>query len=169
MISTGMYRLRYVTSMLLLLAGAGMAEANPVDISGSGGFHDAVIARPTSYVVTDFIAATAGTVTLTTHDMKWGDILSALSTSINTFDGQKLLLTGDATAVFDIGANQRFTASIYAWANGTKKYGLSSLDISFVSKMSQVPLPLGAWLLLSGAGLLATRTRRRQHIAALTP
>jgi hypothetical protein len=155
--------------MALLLAvsatGAHTAWASPVDI-GSSSFNDNIIVLPSSaLVVTDFLAEVTGTVTLTVTDLHLGDLLSTLSTSITLFDGRRLQLEGSKTAVFDIGANQRFTTSIYALSTGAKGFGVYNLDVAFKARVSEVPLPLGGLLLLTGCGLLSTRIRRTRLAA----
>jgi hypothetical protein len=147
------------------LAGWRVAQAEPVDVS-KGFYDNAIVTASNPMLVSDLMATVAGTVTFSITDLRLGDLLSSLSTSITLFDGRKLQLEGSSSAVFDVGANQRFTTSIYAQASGTKGWGVYALDIGFSPKVSEVPLPLGAWLLLSGFGLLATRVRRAQVIGS---
>jgi len=153
---------RFWTLLLAMsaLIAAGATRASPVDIGGNG-YDDNVVTMPSSpLAVWDFVAGVSGTVTLKVTDLKLGDLLSALSTSISLFDGRKLQLQGTSSVVFDVGANQRFTTSIYAQTSGTKGWAAYNLNLSYVPKISEVPLPLGGWLLLGGCGLLATRARR---------
>jgi hypothetical protein len=151
---------------MVALAAAGATRASPVDIGGNG-YDDNVVTTPSSpLTVWDFVAGVSGTVTLNVTDLKLGDLLSALSTSIALFDGRKLQLEGTSSMVFDVGANQRFTTSIYAQTSGTRGWAAYNLNLAFVPKVSQVPLPLGGWLLLGGCGLLATRARRTHTNAA---
>jgi hypothetical protein len=156
---------RHVWTVLLGLCLAASASASRasviIDISNSG-YDDNVVATPASpLAVWDFVATVSGTVTLKVTDLKLGDLLSALSTSISLFDGSKLQLEGTGNAVFDIGPNQRFTTTIYAQASGSKGWAAYNLDLAYTPKISQVPVPLAGWLLLSGCGVLATRVRRK--------
>jgi hypothetical protein len=161
-----------LTALATLLCAAGTASADMVDIT-AGGWTGSSMARPTTLDVRDFAATTAGTVTLSTLDVytltggKWGSLLDSLSTSISTAPGQTLQLLGNATIMFDIGANQRFTSSTYASANGG--LGAYILDVRFTPRATEVPLPLGGWLLLSGVGLLVTRMRRPATSLSLAP
>lgn len=158
---------RLIITVLLVWAGWGAAaQAETIDV-GSGR-NDNQIVMPSTLNVTDFFASAAGTITLNVKDMHWGDLLSTLSTSITTFSGQRFQQQGDASFVFDIGANERFTTSIYAVTSGSKGFGLYSLDIAFMPNASAVPLPLGVWTLLAGIGLLASRLRRVRPVGLQT-
>jgi hypothetical protein len=145
-----------------LLCTAGTAGAEMIDIT-TGGWTGSSMARPNTLEVRDFAATTAGTVTLSTVDVftltggSWGSLLSSLSTSIDTASGQALQLLGNATVIFEIGANERFTSTSYAAASGG--LGAYILDVRFTPRVTQVPLPLSGWLLLAGVGLLASRLR----------
>jgi hypothetical protein len=137
-------------------------EAPAVDISTlSGGFHLAVMAQPTALALEDFMASTAGTVTLTTRAYAWGDLLSVLSTNVFITGVPTLALTGPGTVVFGVGAGQLFSSSLRLAAAGPRGYGMAGLDISFVPQVTQVPLPAGVWLLAGGLGLLVSGARRK--------
>ncbi len=91
----------------------------------------------------------------------WGDLFSQLSTAISLASRPDLQYTGNAVATFDVTAGESFATSIYAQVSGQLGYSAYRLDVLFLPKMSQVPLPAAGWLLLSGVGLLAGMRRRR--------
>ncbi len=134
-----------------------------VDISTlQGGYHLSVMAQPSALALEDFIASTAGTVTLTTRTFAWGDLLSVLSTNVFIAGAPALVLTGPGTLVFDVGAGQLFSASLRLATTGPRGYGMAGIDMSFVPLVAPVPLPAGVWLLGSGLALLASSARKRR-------
>lgn len=143
-------------------AAASMVDNTPVDIATlSGGYHLAVMVQPSALVLEDFRSSIAGTITLTAKTFSWGDLLSVLSTNVFIDGGAALALTGPGTLAFDVGANQLFSTSLRATAAGPRGYALAGLDLSFVPKVSQVPLPAGLWLLASGIGLIGAARKKR--------
>jgi hypothetical protein len=152
-----------VPALILSLLGAVTAAPARAELVNVGsGAHSAVVVRPANFNVNEFVSAVAGTVTLTVRDMKWGDVLSSLSTTVSLFKRDDLLLANSAQAVFDVGVGERFTTSIYAATSGKKGFGMYALDISFVPKATPVPVPAAGWLLASGVAALASLRRRRR-------
>jgi hypothetical protein len=155
--------------LLAAVALCGPAHAELVQLGGAHGteyFHAGELVRPASFDVTEFVSAVAGTVTLSVQRIEWGDLFSQLSTTIALLDRDDVSLTGNAIKVFDVTAGETFAASIYAQVTGVVGYGAYRLDVLFIPKMSQVPLPPAAWLLLSGLGMWVVVARRRRKVAA---
>ena len=155
----------------VLVCAAGAARADIVNIT-SGVWQDAVLVRPTSIMSTDFTATTAGTVTIALLDAhtlvpQWGQILSALSGTVTTAAGD-LSLAGGAMRMFQISANEIFSASIYAAVASASGYGAYELELRFTPSATTVPLPPSCVLLLSGVALLTTRFRRTGNSTGAT-
>jgi hypothetical protein len=111
----------------------------------------------------DAYSGTARSSALTPSSSKsLGALLQSLETYISTNGVTKYTLTGPGSLVFTVESQQRFAASIYAVAKPSPGYGAYDLRVDFAAQALTVPLPAGAWLLLSGvAGLTAMRRRRR--------
>jgi hypothetical protein len=146
-------------------ASASMINDTGLDIAAlAGGYHVAVKAQPRAMVLEDFFSSREGTVTLTTKTFQWGDLLSELSTNVFVAGAPKLTLANTGSLVFSVGAGQVFSTSLRLATTGPKGYGMAGFDMSFVPKVTQVPLPAGLWLLASGVALLAGGARRRRDI-----
>jgi hypothetical protein len=153
-----------VVALLALVCTAGAARAETVDIT-VGSWQDRVLVRPTSIESTIFFATSAGAVTLSLLDARvltpqWGQVLSNLSGTVTMANGSRLPLANGAVAMFQIAANESFSASIYAAVASSTGYGAYQFDLLFVPSAAPVPLPPALWSLLAGLGLLATRSRR---------
>jgi hypothetical protein len=145
------------------------AVAAPIQLGGAQGteyFHAGELVRPASFEVTEFVSAVAGTVTLSVTRIEWGDLFSQLSTSVSLLNRQDLQFAGNALSVFDVTAGEHFATSIYAQAAGPLGFGAYRLDVLFLAKNAQVPLPPAAWLMLSGLGAWFMMARRRREVAA---
>jgi hypothetical protein len=146
-------------------AAASMIDDTGVDIATlGGGYRVAVMAQPRAMALGDFLSSLEGTVTLTNRTFQWGDLLSELSTNVFVAGAPVLTLTGTGSLVFNVGAGQIFSTSLKLATTGPKGYGMAGFDMSFVPKVTQVPLPAGLWLLASGVALLAGGARRRRDI-----
>jgi hypothetical protein len=158
--------------LLMLCAGGlcGVARAEPIQIGPSPGteyFHDGVLVRPSSFEVNEFVSSVAGKVTISVQRIDWGDLFSQLSTTVSLFDRPDLVFNGNALTMFDVTAGERFTTSIFGQVARTGGFGAYRLDILFLPSGTQVPLPAGAWLLLSGLAALLIVARRGQKKTAL--
>lgn len=155
--------LRRVASLAALAAlalYAAPASATLIDLGPS--YSDTAPVIGSNLSVTEFKAPTAGVVTLTVIDDKLGALLQSLETYISTNGVTKYTLTGPGSLVFTVESQQRFAASIYAVAKPSPGYGAYDLRVDFAAQAVSVPLPAGAWLLVSGvAGLTGLRRRRR--------
>ncbi len=160
-------RRRLVATLFVLsstLVFCASANAETIQLGGATGteiFHDGALVRPASFDVDQFISAVAGTVTLSIQRIEWGDLFSQLSTTVSLTSRPTLKFSGNALVTFDVTAGESFATSIYAEVAGPLGYSAYGLDVLFLPKMSQVPLPAAGWLLLSGIGALAGVRRRR--------
>jgi hypothetical protein len=153
-----------------LLANSRPTAASMIDDTGlniatlNGGYHVSIKAQPRAMALEDFFTSLEGTVTLTTRAFQWGDVLSELTTNVFVAGAPALTLTGAGSLVFNVGAGQVFSTSLRLATTGPRGYGMAGFDISFVPKVTQVPLPAGLWLLASGVALLAGGSRRCRDI-----
>jgi hypothetical protein len=145
------------------------AYAESIQLGGAQGteyFHAGELVRPASLDVNEFVSMVAGTVTLSVQRIEWGDLFSQLSTTVALLGRPDLSFTGNAVTVFDVTAGETFATSIYAQVAGIAGYGAYRLDVLFIPRMSQVPLPPAGWLLLSGLGMWVVVARRRRPVVA---
>lgn len=166
--------IKLLAIVAVAIAGAGfntVARAETIQLGSTSPatqyFHDGVLVRPASFEVNDFIAMVAGTVTVSVQRIEWGDLFSQLSSTIALANKPDLLFNGNATTAFDLVAGESFTTSIFAQTSGALGYGAYRLDVLFLPSVTQVPLPPGGWLLLSGLGMLAYLARRRRGALAI--
>jgi hypothetical protein len=154
--------------LLGLLWASAPTQADEVKID-SAPFYALVVADPNAHFVQDFLSSLAGTVTLATADLRASnpasglDLLTGLRTDVAIFGSAQplaLQLNGTGGLTFEVGANQRFTTSLYALAAGSTGFGMATLNLSFAPRVSEVPLPAGLWMLASGLAVLASRARR---------
>jgi hypothetical protein len=145
------------------------ARAEAIDIAAEPVPEFTVLAWPVSHMVNEFTSSVSGVVTLSVSRVDWGDLFSYLSTAIALPNQPLLTGSGDAQFMFNITAGERFITSIFAAAAGPRGYSAYSLGIAFAPRLSQVPLPAAAWLLLSGLAGLGVVARRRRATGAVEP
>lgn len=162
-------KLSRIAVFFLAAVSATAANAEAIDLSAAPVPGQTILVWPESHLVHDFTSAVAGTVTLSVARVPWADLLSILSTAVAFEDRPQLTLNQTAQVMFQLGAGERFTTSVFARAGGPKGYGAYSLDISFLPSVSEVPLPAAGWLLLSALGVAAVATRRRAPGSAAPP
>jgi hypothetical protein len=158
-----------ITALFAAMTLSTAAYAEPIQLGGATGteyFHAGELVRPASFDVNEFVSVVAGTVTLSVQRIEWGDLFSQLSTTVALLGRPDLQLAGNAVTVFDVTVGETFATSIYAQVAGPGGYGAYRLDVLFIPRMSQVPLPPAAWLLLSGLGMWMIVARRRREVAA---
>lgn len=158
-----------LAALFATFALCGTAQAEPIPLGGAQGtqyFHSGVLVRPASFDVNEFFSAVSGTVTLSVQRIEWGDLFSQLSTTVALLGRPDLTFANNALTVFDVTAGESFATSIYAQVTGLVGYGAYRLDVLFIPKTTQVPLPPAAWLLLSGLGMWVLVARRRRGVAA---
>jgi hypothetical protein len=157
-----------LAAMFAALALCATAHAEAIPLGGAQGteyFHAGVLVRPASFDVNEFFSTVAGTVTVSVQRIEWGDLFSQLQTTVALMGRPDLTFANNALTVFDVTAGERFATSIYAQVTGLVGYGAYRLDVLFIPKTTQVPLPPAAWLLLSGLGMWVLVARRRRGAA----
>lgn len=144
--------------------GAELDRDGTVLMSATRAFQDITVVRKSSFQVTNFLAPTAGQVTVAVTDIRWRNVLAQLASSV-TSGGRTLgSLNGSGNLIFSVQAGQRFAVAIFAAAaSSASNLGLYKLGVSFQPLgTSPVPLPAAGWLLLSGLAALGARARRPQ-------
>ena len=137
------------------------AHAALVDIDKDG-YHDSVFVLGSDLHLTDIHSSTAGKVTIQLVDIAWTDVLQSLSTNLTRLGKTVLPEKGPGGRLsFDIQKDEVLSLGIYALAGGSRKYGLYTLDCSFIPSAAQVPVPAVGFLFASGLGLLSALRRRR--------
>jgi hypothetical protein len=116
----------------------------------------------TDSIVLPFVIAggmPAGTVTVTLQDLGWEGPFSSLSFAATTSTSLLAQLAAPGSLTFGIAGAGNYFATVYGVADPNFGSGLYSLNL----KYSPVPLPMAAWLLLSGLALLPRKTNRHQR------
>lgn len=133
-------------------------------MSATRSFQDITVVRRSSFQVTNFLAPSAGQVTVAVTDIRWRSLLAQLATSVTSGGRTIGSLNGSGNLIFSVQAGQRFAVAIFAAAaSSASNLGLYKLGVSFQPlATSPVPLPATGWLLLSGLAALGARGRLLQ-------
>ncbi len=155
-----------LASALLLGALACMATpamAGRVELEDGDTYHDSIFVNTSDFKVTDFHSKVAGTVTLRIKDVGWVDLLESLSTFVSSAGKTVFTRKGNDEWSFQVDREETFSTGIYALTHGVRHYGLYEIETHFKAApaLAPVPLPAGAWLLVSALSLLPALRRRR--------
>ncbi len=115
--------------------------------------------------VTPFDVTSPGTVTVILADLAWPEKLASLTFAATTPNAVLATLGGPGEVSFKVSKPGIYDAVVGAIASpGFLDLGWYSMTVEFAP--AAVPLPAGAWLLLSGLGALVCTLRRRGALPA---